>query len=158
MLFRAGTSIIQGLIDGIKSMIGKVTGAIGNVLSAARNLLPFSPAKEGPFSGKGWTLYSGRSISEALAQGIRERGGLAVDAMENTMAQVAGVTAAPKFGSSVNAAVTNSVSAAADFTGSPITVVVEGDEKGMAGFIDARVEEGNRSTRRFVQARKGAAK
>jgi phage-related protein len=158
MLFNAGKSIIQGLINGIKNMIGSVKDAIGGVLSAARNLLPFSPAKEGPFSGKGWTLYSGRSISEALAQGIREKGGLAVDAMEQTMAAVSGVTAAPKFGSSVNAAVQNSVSAAANFTGSPITVVVEGDEKGMAGFIDARVEEGNRSTRRFVQARKGAAK
>jgi phage-related protein len=156
MLFRAGSSIIQGLIDGIKSKISAVTGAIGNVLSAARNLLPFSPAKEGPFSGKGWTLYSGRSISEALAQGIEERGGLAVTAMENTMAAVAGVTTAPQFGTAVNAAVSNSVDAAASFTGAPVTVVVEGDADGLAQFVTAHVEEGNRETRRFVQARRGA--
>lgn len=158
LLFNAGKSIIQGLVNGIKSAVGAVKNAVGDVLSAARNLLPFSPAKEGPFSGKGWTLYSGRSISEALAQGIRQRGGLAVDAMSDTMAAVAGVTAAPKFGSSVNAMVSNSVATAAEFTAPDITVVVEGDEKGMAGFIDARVEEGNRTTRRFVRARKGAAK
>lgn len=156
MLFRAGSSIIQGLIDGIKSKISAVTGAIGNVLSAARNLLPFSPAKEGPFSGKGWTLYSGRSISEALAQGIEDRGGLAVTAMEKTMTAVAGVTAAPQFGASVNAAVSNSVDAAAQFTGAPVTVVVEGDADGLAQFVTARVDEGNRETRRFVQARRGA--
>jgi phage-related protein len=158
MLFHAGSSIIQGLIDGIKSKISAVTGAIGNVLSAARNLLPFSPAKEGPFSGKGWTLYSGRAISEALAQGITDKGGLAVDAMTATMDAVSGVVANPAFGSALNSTVNSAVSAQAEFSGQPITVVVEGDEKGMAGFIDARVEEGNRTTRRFVQARKGAAK
>jgi phage-related protein len=156
MLFRAGSSIIQGLVDGIKAKIGAVTNAVGGVLSAARNLLPFSPAKEGPFSGKGWSLYSGRSISEALAQGIEDRGGLAVTAMEKTMSAVAGVTSAPAFASSVNAAVSNSVNTAAEFTGQPVTVVVEGDADGMAQFVTAHIEEGNRQTRRFVQARKGA--
>lgn len=159
MLFNAGKSIIQGLANGIKNAIGAVTGAIGNVLSAARNLLPFSPAKEGPFSGKGWTLYSGRSISEALAQGISDRGGLAVDAMAKTMDAVSGVVANPSaFGPSLNTAVNSAVSAQAEFHAQPVTVVVEGDEKGLAGFVKARVEEGNRETRRFVQARKGAAK
>lgn len=156
MLFNAGKSIIQGLINGIKSAVGAVKDAIGGVLSAARNLLPFSPAKEGPFSGKGWTLYSGRSISEALAQGIREKGGLAVDAMENTMAAVSATTASPKFGSSVNAAVTNSVTAAAEFSGQPVTVVVQGDEKGLRQFVTAEIQEDNQDIRRFVQARKGA--
>lgn len=72
-LVNAGKSIIQGLINGIKSMAGKVGDAVGGVLKGARDLLPFSPAKKGPFSGKGWTLYSGRSISEALAKGILQR-------------------------------------------------------------------------------------
>lgn len=69
-LFDAGGKIISGLINGIKSKIGDVKGAVGDVLGAARNLLPFSPAREGPFSGSGWTLYSGQSISGALADGI----------------------------------------------------------------------------------------
>jgi phage-related protein len=158
MLFRAGSSIIQGLIDGIKSKISAVTGAIGNVLSAARNLLPFSPAKEGPFSGKGWTLYSGRAISEALAQGITDKGGLAVDAMSATMSAVNGVVANPEFGSALNSSVSSAVSAQAEFTSNPITVVVQGDENGLRQFVQVEVQEGNRNTRRFVQARKGAAK
>lgn len=85
-LFDSGKSIIQGLIDGIKNMAGKVSDAVGDALSAARDLLPFSPAKKGPFSGKGWTLYSGRSIVEALADGIADERGTLVSATERTMA------------------------------------------------------------------------
>lgn len=73
LLFDAGQSIVQGLIDGIGSLAGSVADAVGGVLSSARNLLPSSPAKEGPFSGRGWTLFSGQAISEALAMGIAQR-------------------------------------------------------------------------------------
>lgn len=75
LLYDSGAAIIRGLADGIRNGLGNVTSAVKGVLSAARNLLPFSPAKEGPFSGKGWTLYSGRSISEALAEGMGQRTG-----------------------------------------------------------------------------------
>ncbi len=80
MLFNAGRSIINGLVNGIQSAVGDVTNAVSNVLSAARNLLPFSPAKEGPFSGKGWTLYSGQSITSALADGMLSQLGTVRDA------------------------------------------------------------------------------
>ncbi|MFD5711321.1 hypothetical protein ACFWHW_13140 [Streptomyces pharetrae] len=72
-LYDSGKKIIQGLIDGIKNMAGGVKDAVKGVLSGARNLLPFSPAKEGPFSGKGWTLYSGQSIMTGLAEGIDQK-------------------------------------------------------------------------------------
>ncbi|MGY5534255.1 phage tail tape measure protein [Streptomyces sp. C-3] len=71
-LRESGRKIIQGLIDGIKGMAGNVKDAVKGVLSDARNLLPFSPAKEGPFSGRGWTLYSGRSIMSGLSEGITD--------------------------------------------------------------------------------------
>ena len=70
LLFNAGKAIIRGLINGIRNMVGGVKNAVSGVLSAARNLLPFSPAKEGPFSGRGWTLYAGESIGKSLAEGI----------------------------------------------------------------------------------------
>ena len=85
MLFNSGASIIQGLIDGIKSMIGEVTGAIGDLLGKARDLFPFSPAKEGPFSGTGWTLYSGRSIPQALAQGVIDQAQRPVEAVTDML-------------------------------------------------------------------------
>lgn len=84
MLLGAGRSIIQGLIDGITNMAGNVGSAVKGVLDKARNLLPFSPAKEGPFSGKGWTLYSGRSMVEALATGIVRSG----DSVQRALAGV----------------------------------------------------------------------
>ena len=88
-LLDAGRSIIQGLINGITGMVGAVKDAIANVLQVARNLLPFSPAKEGPFSGRGWTLYSGQAISESLAEGIESKAPLAMAAMSSLMAGLA---------------------------------------------------------------------
>lgn len=86
-LVSAGKSIIQGLIDGIKSMAGSVGDAVKGVVSSARDYLPFSPAKKGPFAGKGWTLYSGRSIVEALAKGIIQRRQRVSDAMKRAVTQ-----------------------------------------------------------------------
>lgn len=94
-LYDSGRAIIQGLIDGIGDMVGSVTDAVGNVLSAARDLLPFSPAKKGPFSGKGWTLYSGRSITDALADGIGDNRDRVVAATRSVVdaASMAGLSA-----------------------------------------------------------------
>lgn len=86
MLFESGKKIISGLIDGIKSMFSSAKNAVSGLLSGIRNLFPFSPAKEGPFSGKGWTLYSGMSIAEALADGMHRRGHLFKEAVAETMA------------------------------------------------------------------------
>ncbi len=84
-LVEAGKKIIQGLIDGIKGMASKVTDAVGGVISKARDLLPFSPAKEGPLSGKGWTLYSGQSMMEGLAKGILSQGGSVSNAIGSVL-------------------------------------------------------------------------
>lgn len=85
-LVNAGKSIITGLINGIKSMAGAVGDAVKGVLNKARDLLPFSPAKKGPFAGKGWTLYSGRSMMVALAKGIAQRKALVARATMQAMA------------------------------------------------------------------------
>jgi phage-related protein len=97
MLYNAGRNIIEGFINGIKAAAGAVYGAVEGILSKVRALLPFSPAKEGPFSGKGWVLYSGMSIPQALAEGIRRTGGEAVQAANDVVTRVqnafAGATA-----------------------------------------------------------------
>lgn len=69
-MYTGGQKLIGGFIDGIKSMVGSVVDAVGSVLSSASNLFPHSPAKEGPFSGKGWTLYAGQSTGAAFASGL----------------------------------------------------------------------------------------
>ena len=84
-LLDSGKAIIQGLVDGILSAISWIAGAFEKVMAKGREYLPFSPAKRGPFSGKGWTLYSGRSIVEGLAQGVNEKSGLFADALAGTV-------------------------------------------------------------------------
>ncbi|WP_240812568.1 phage tail tape measure protein [Streptomyces sp. DASNCL29] len=80
-LWDSGVALIKGFIGGIKAMAGKVADAVGGVLSKARNLLPFSPAKEGPFSGRGYTTYSGRALMGGFAQGIAQQQGAVTAAM-----------------------------------------------------------------------------
>ena len=68
-------------------MISAVGDAAKAVVDKARGFFPFSPAKEGPFSGKGWVLYSGRSIGKAFAQGmLDERSTVAAAAKSLTKA------------------------------------------------------------------------
>lgn len=69
-VYKSGQKITQSLIDGMVSKAVDLKNALSGMLSDARRLFPFSPAKEGPFSGRGWTLYSGRSISTAFAEGV----------------------------------------------------------------------------------------
>jgi hypothetical protein len=81
----AGGSIVDGLIAGIKGGFNRAYSAVKDGMKNIRNLLPFSPAKEGPFSGKGWTLYSGRSMMQGLADGIKSMSSLPQTAMENAL-------------------------------------------------------------------------
>lgn len=81
----AGRAIIQGAIDGITGMIGAAGSAIEGVLSTIASYLPHSPAKRGPFSGKGWTPYSGRAIVHGLTEGIAELADEPADAMASVM-------------------------------------------------------------------------
>lgn len=46
--YSSGKAIVQGVINGIKGMLGSLKNTASNIASIVRNLLPFSPAKEGP--------------------------------------------------------------------------------------------------------------
>jgi hypothetical protein len=87
-LVNAGRSIIEGFWHGIESMIGWVKSQVSGFLSSIRNLWPFSPAKEGPFSGRGWVLYSGMSIGAAFGEGIAGSTGAAVAAAQSMLGTV----------------------------------------------------------------------
>lgn len=73
LLWNAGASLIQGFINGIKSKLSSVRNAASSIVSAARDFFPFSPAKEGPFSGRGYTLYSGRALIQGFQSGISDQ-------------------------------------------------------------------------------------
>ncbi|MEV4863093.1 phage tail protein [Streptomyces ossamyceticus] len=70
VLTGSGRALIQGFINGILGMIGSVREAAGSVVSAAREYFPFSPAKKGPFAGRGYTVYSGQALMEGFRKGI----------------------------------------------------------------------------------------
>ncbi|MFF3151800.1 phage tail tape measure protein [Streptomyces sp. NPDC057910] len=70
LLYGAGQRVIQGLINGVKSMISSVGDAIGSVASTVRSYWPFSPAKRGPLSGRGSLDIAGANMGQMLADGI----------------------------------------------------------------------------------------
>lgn len=87
-LYDSGKSLIDGFVNGIKGAIEGAINAVGDALGAIRNLFPFSPAKEGPFSGKGWVLYSGISIMDALAEGVDIESSSAIRSLKQTVGEI----------------------------------------------------------------------
>lgn len=85
-LWNSGARLIDGFINGIKDGFGKAVNVVRDGLGKIRKLLPFSPAKEGPFSGRGWTLYSGQSLMKGLADGIKQNSNLPQLALDNALA------------------------------------------------------------------------
>ena len=69
-LVESGKSILNGLKDGIEGAIGSVTSAVSGAVENIRGLFPFSPAKWGPFSGHGYTTYSGKALMGDFGKSI----------------------------------------------------------------------------------------
>lgn len=70
MLVGSGRALLEGLWNGISGAVGWVKSKISGALSSIRNLFPFSPAKEGPFSGSGYTTHSGKALAGDFGKGI----------------------------------------------------------------------------------------
>ncbi|AJD82445.1 tape measure protein [Mycobacterium phage Sheen] len=68
----AASAFIGALASGISAGVGRVAGAVSSVIGAVRNLIPNSPAKEGPLSGSGWQAVKGfgSTLGDALASEI----------------------------------------------------------------------------------------
>jgi hypothetical protein len=71
-LYNAGRNIVQGLINGVKDMLGSLRNALGNVGGIISGFFPHSPAEEGPLSGKGDPRYAGQQIVGRVAMGMEE--------------------------------------------------------------------------------------
>jgi len=82
----AGGKIISMIADGIKGAASKVTGAAKDLMGKVRNLLPFSPAKDGPLTDLHQLNFGG-----TIADSIRKGRSLAVGAMDDMMESVRGV-------------------------------------------------------------------
>lgn len=71
----AGANIMRGVVDGILSQLGPAISAANKVVGAIRDFFPSSPAKRGPFSGRGYPFYSGQEVINSFARGIESRAG-----------------------------------------------------------------------------------
>ena len=69
-LVESGKAILNGLKSGIESAVGAVTSSVSGAVERIRGLFPFSPAKWGPFSGHGYTTYSGRALMGDFGESI----------------------------------------------------------------------------------------
>ena len=71
-----------------------------STVSQIRSFFPFSPAKRGPFSGHGYTTYSGKALMEGWAEGIGSGTGAVNSAITSALASASsligsGITVAP---------------------------------------------------------------
>lgn len=69
-LVESGKALLNGLKEGIEGAIGSVTSSVSGALDTIRGLFPFSPAKWGPFSGHGYTTYSGKALMGDFGESI----------------------------------------------------------------------------------------
>jgi hypothetical protein len=73
ILFNAGASAVQRLIDGLMSKIGSLGSAAASLASKVAGFFGLSPAKEGPLSGSGAPEIRGQHFAESVASGMRSR-------------------------------------------------------------------------------------
>lgn len=71
-LSRSGEALINGFKQGIANAFNGLKGFVKDSLENVRRLFPFSPAKEGPFSGKGYTTYSGQALMRDFGTAIAD--------------------------------------------------------------------------------------
>ena len=69
-LYNSGASLIDGFNKGMESKVADARAAGHVAVDAASNPFPQSPAKEGPFSGHGWTFFRGQSLIDGFIDGI----------------------------------------------------------------------------------------
>lgn len=120
LLVNSGRSLINGFVSGIQSAIGGALSTVSGAVSQIRSFFPFSPAKRGPFSGHGYTTYSGKALMEGWAEGIGSGTGAVNSAITSALA-----SASSLIGSGITVAPSVAV-AGADAAGATYNVTVNG--------------------------------
>ena len=113
-LVDSGRALIDGFAEGIQNAVGGAISAVSGVVSQIRSFFPFSPAKTGPFSGHGYTTFSGKALMEGWAEGIGGGTGSVVSAITGAMETAqgmlsTGLTVAPAAGAVVAAGATYNI-------------------------------------------------
>lgn len=72
MLLDAGRALVDGFLSGIMSAWDNITSWVSGAMENLRGLWPFSPAKWGPFSGRGYVTYAGQAIGQDFGNSLRK--------------------------------------------------------------------------------------
>lgn len=134
----AGVGLISALVEGIKSKVGEIKAAVEEALSAARALLPFSDAKEGPFRD---LTYSGGQLMATIAKGVLGNAEAVPSAMSQVFIPAMGMTPPTPMNAQAAAGGTTTNNS----SNSPITVNFQlssgGDGQGIMAQIRANQGE-----------------
>lgn len=87
-LLDSGKALLNGFTEGIRRGFESAKNAVSGGLSKLRSFFPFSPAKRGPFSGHGYTTFSGRALMGGLGEGIADGARSAVSQARSALARV----------------------------------------------------------------------
>lgn len=116
ILYNKGKQIIQGLIDGIRDMFGKLRGIVSDAMGIIGRFLPGSPAKEGPLSGQGYTKIRGAHLVEDFATGIDSNARMVEQAIAEILRNLGGALPDPHAASAVAGAVASGGTGVATLT------------------------------------------
>jgi phage-related minor tail protein len=90
LLFGAGVSLISGFLNGLVARWNQLMAWARSAMAQLRALWPFSPAKEGPFSGRGYVTYSGQALTSDFAKSIVAGVPTVLDAVRGLMGAAQG--------------------------------------------------------------------
>lgn len=85
LLVRSGRALVDGFLRGIQGAWDTLTGWVKQGMDWLRGLWPFSPAKWGPFSGKGYVTYSGKAIVRDFADSLKKEQPYLLDSAQSIM-------------------------------------------------------------------------
>lgn len=87
--YNAGQNIVYAIINGARSAFGYLKQVASEMAGIFSNVLPHSPAKEGPLSGAGDPMIAGGKIVQRVAAGIEMEAPALASASANAMSYVA---------------------------------------------------------------------
>ena len=159
LLYNSGKSLIYGLANGISSAVWVAVNSVTDALSTIRSYFPFSPAKEGPFSGHGYTTWSGKALMADWGRGMESGQGSVTDAITGAMRAANDLMASGVSAVSSSVTVSPSGSAATAETLGTITSLLESirDKDGDVYLDSSKVSAALASRSRYAMAGRGIA-
>ena len=136
-LIDSGRALLQGFADGVMGAVGWVGDQISGALGTIRGLFPFSPAKEGPFSGRGYTTYSGKALMRDWAKGMASEESVVRKTVKSALGGASAM-----------------LSAGVSVTGAPAAAAAGGN---VYITVDGRQADGDQRIRRAVEVIVSAA-